>query len=130
ILKIIIILFTMIAHTSINVSDYQKSKKFYQDILKPLGYELKMEFGTSGGFFDGKNTDLWISEKKVTDNNHVAFHAETRQQVDQFYQAALQAGGKDNGKPGLRPDYSENYYAAFILDPDGHNIEAVCFAEK
>jgi catechol 2,3-dioxygenase-like lactoylglutathione lyase family enzyme len=120
----------MIAHTSINVSNYEKSKKFYQSALKPLGYKLNMEFGKSGGFFDGKNTDFWIMEKEVKNDMHVAFGTHTRKMVDEFYDAAIAAGAKDNGKPGLRPDYGDNYYAAYIFDPDGHNIEAVCFNKK
>jgi len=120
----------MIAHTSINVNDYQISKKFYQNALKPLGYKLHMEFGNNGGFFDGKNTDFWIGETKVNNTNHVAFEAASRRLVDQFYHAAIAAGAKDNGKPGLRSDYGDNYYAAFVRDPDGHNIEAVCFKKK
>jgi catechol 2,3-dioxygenase-like lactoylglutathione lyase family enzyme len=120
----------MIAHVSINVSNYQNSKKFYLAALKPLGYSNSMEFGTSGGFNDGKNTDFWIHEKPVTDKNHVAFEAVNRALVDQCYAAAMAAGAKDNGGPGLRPENGDNYYAAFVLDPDGHNIEVVCFNDK
>jgi predicted lactoylglutathione lyase len=116
----------MIAHTSLSVSDYRKSKQFYQDALHPLGYHMNMEFGESAGFNDSKNTDFWIGTGKAVVPTHLAFEAGSRQQVEGFYEAALEAGAKDNGAPGYR-DYSPGYYAAFVLDPDGHNIEAVWY---
>jgi len=115
----------MIAHTTLAVSHYGKSKAFYIAALEPLGYHNNMEFGESAGFNDGKNTDFWISKQQVVPT-HLAFEASSAKQVEAFYQAALAAGGKDNGKPGYR-DYSPGYYAAFIYDPDGNNIEAVWY---
>ena len=115
----------MIAHTTLHVSDYQKSKAFYIQALAPLGYENNMEDGDAAGFYDGKNTDLWIVRDEVAPT-HVAFEAGSRQEVEAFYQAALAAGATDNGAPGYR-DYWPGYYAAFVFDPDGHNIEAVWY---
>jgi catechol 2,3-dioxygenase-like lactoylglutathione lyase family enzyme len=123
----------MIDHTGINVSNFKRSKEFYTQSLGSLGYQLLHEFDASGvgsvsgaGFgIDGP--DFWILQGEVnTPRIHIAFRAETREEVQAFYEAALQAGGKDNGAPGLRTHYHPNYYAAFVLDPDGHNIEAVC----
>jgi catechol 2,3-dioxygenase-like lactoylglutathione lyase family enzyme len=118
----------MIAHTGLAVRDYQASKTFYQKALSPLGYTNNMEHGDAGGFNDGKNTDFWIgrSEDKITPT-HLAFQAKSKQEVEEFYKAALDAGGKDNGGPGYRKDYWPGYYAAFVYDPDGHNIEAVWY---
>ncbi len=115
----------MIAHTSLPVSDYQKSKAFYIKVLKPLGYSNNMEYGEAAGFNDGKNTDFWIRQDKVV-STHLAFEAKSAEEVKAFYAAALAAGAKDNGKPGYR-DYWPGYYAAFAYDPDGHNIEAVWY---
>jgi len=119
----------MIAHTSVPVSNYFAAKSFYRDVLSTLGYQNNMEYGHSAGFNDGKNTDFWISEEKTVVPLHVAFRARGRKQVEAFHKAALAAGGKDNGAPGYR-DYSPGYFAAFVLDPDGHNIEAVWFDSK
>jgi predicted lactoylglutathione lyase len=116
----------MIAHTTLPISDYSRSKKFYSNVLTSLGYRHNMESGESAGFNDGKNTDFWIAKEDPTVPLHVAFQASSRQQVEDFHKAALSAGGKDNGGPGYR-DYSPGYYAAFALDPDGHNIEAVWY---
>jgi catechol 2,3-dioxygenase-like lactoylglutathione lyase family enzyme len=116
----------MIAHTSLAVSDYPKSKAFYRKALAPLGYRNNMEYGEAAGFNDGKNTDFWISKEKTTVHSHVAFEARSREQVQAFHEAALAAGGKNNGDPGYR-DYWPGYYAAFVLDPDGNNIEAVWY---
>lgn len=123
----------MIDHMGLQVSDLRKSKAFYQQTLAPLGYVLLMELtkeqtgGFSGaGFGIAPKPDFWIGEG--TPNQppiHVAFQAEDRATVDAFHQAGLAAGGRDNGAPGLRPQYHPNYYGAFVLDPDGHNIEAV-----
>jgi predicted lactoylglutathione lyase len=119
----------MIAHTSIPVRRYSTAKSFYRQVLSTLGYKNNMEYGRSAGFNDGKNTDFWISQKKTVVPTHLAFRARGRKQVDAFHKAALAAGGKDNGKPGYR-DYSPGYYAAFVLDADGHNIEAVWYDPK
>ena len=116
----------MIAHTSLAVSDYRKSKSFYSKALKPLGYSNNMEFGEAAGFNDGKNTDFWIGRKDAIVPGHVAFEAKSAAQVQAFHKAALAAGAKDNGRPGYR-DYWPGYYAAFVHDPDGHNIEAVWY---
>ena len=123
----------MIDHTGLNVSDYQKSKAFYVAALAPLGYQMVMELPSSivpdGGLGLGvpPKPDFWVAGGKPNvPPLHVAFRAENRAQVDAFYKAALAAGGRDNGPPGPRPHYHANYYGAFVLDPDGHNIEAVC----
>ena len=115
----------MIAHTTLHVSDYVKSKNFYTQALAPLGYTNNMEEGEAAGFSDGRNTDFWVVKDTVAPT-HIAFEADSRQQVEAFYQAALAAGASDNGGPGYR-DYWPGYYAAFVYDPDGHNIEAVWY---
>jgi catechol 2,3-dioxygenase-like lactoylglutathione lyase family enzyme len=116
----------MIAHTTLLVSDYAKSKTFYTNVLSTLGYSAKMEDGTSAALNDGKNTDFWISAEKTVVPLHLAFQAADRKQVEAFHQAGVKAGGKDNGRPGYR-DYSPGYFAAFVIDPDGNNIEAVWY---
>lgn len=124
----------MIDHTGVTVSDYQKSKNFYSKALAPLGYTLMMEIPASvtggtdvAGFGEPPKPDFWLaSGTPQKPHVHVAFRAKTKEQVDAFYAAAIAAGGKDNGKPGPRPHYHANYYGAFVWDPDGHNIEAVC----
>jgi len=127
----------MIDHIGFAISDYEESKAFYTKALAPLGYVLIMEVAAEGnpsgapaaGFGEGGKPDFWIGgEGKLEKPVHVAILAKDRASVDAFHRAALAAGGKDNGKPGLRPHYHPNYYAAFALDPDGHNIEAVCHA--
>jgi predicted lactoylglutathione lyase len=118
----------MIAHTSVPVKDYARAKEFYTKVLATLGYTQNMEFGEAAGFNDGKNTDFWIgtSEAGVVPI-HVAFAAKNKQEVEDFYNAALKAGASDNGKPGYRKEYWPGYYAAFVYDLDGHNIEAVFY---
>ena len=116
----------MIAHTGLAVADYRRSKAFYEKALAPLGYRNNMEYGESGGFNDGKNTDFWIAANEQVVPSHIAFEAKSRGEVEAFYAAALAAGAKDNGKPGYR-DYWPGYYAAFVYDPDGHNVEAVWY---
>jgi predicted lactoylglutathione lyase len=116
----------MIAHTTLAVRHYSKSKTFYATILSTLGYKINMQSGKSAGFSDGKNTDFWISEEKSVVPTHLAFRARGRKQVDAFHKSGVAAGGKDNGAPGYR-DYSPGYYAAFVLDLDGNNIEAVWY---
>ena len=127
----------MIDHVGFPVSDYARSKAFYAKALAPLGYTQIMEFGAhlteshapAVGFGSGSKPDFWIGgEGGLQKPLHVAIAAKDRASVDAFYKAALAAGGKDNGAPGLRPHYHPNYYGAFVLDPDGHNIEAVCHA--
>lgn len=118
----------MIDHVGICVSDYDKSKEFYKTALHPLGYQLVTEFGgTTAGFGVAGKPDFWISKnEQIKPPVHVAFQCTSRLEVDAFYSAAIAAGGTDNGKPGLRPHYHPDYYGAFVLSPDGHNIEAVC----
>jgi catechol 2,3-dioxygenase-like lactoylglutathione lyase family enzyme len=118
----------MIAHTSLLVGDYQKAKEFYTTVLTTLGYTQNMEYGEAAGFNDGKNTDFWIAtHEKGVIPSHVAFEAKDKAQVEAFYKAALAAGAKDNGGPGYRKEYWPGYYAAFVYDADGHNIEVVFF---
>jgi len=124
----------MIDHTGVAVSDFDKSKNFYSQALKPIGYELIVEFPRSitggnnvAGFGEPPKADFWIIEGTPNEPRiHVAFRATRRSLVDAFHQAAIAAGGTDNGAPGPRPHYHSNYYGAFVLDPDGHNIEVVC----
>lgn len=123
----------MIDHTGISVSDFEASKVFYELALAPLGASLLHvvpEELTGGECVVGFGRDqptFWVNEGGAQNPpTHIAFAAHSRAQVDAFYQAALAAGGKDNGGPGLRPHYHENYYGAFVLDLDGNNIEAVC----
>lgn len=115
------------AHIGLAVSDLKKSKKFYKDALTPLGLPLTKESDTSARFgCDGKTVFYIHTEGTPPSHFHIAFEADTQEQVDNFYKVAISAGGKDNGAPGLRKDYSPTYYAAFVIDPDGHNIEVVC----
>jgi catechol 2,3-dioxygenase-like lactoylglutathione lyase family enzyme len=136
----------MIDHVGFSVSDYARAKAFYEKVLAPLGYALVMEVGPphseqpAAGFGSGGKPDFWIGgdgnplptlprkRGRVGRGLHIAIVAKDRATVDAFHRAALAAGGKDNGAPGVRPHYHANYYGAFVLDPDGHNIEAVCHA--
>lgn len=124
----------MIDHTGVVVSNIDRSKEFYRAALAAVGYELLAEFPASvtghtdvAGFGEMGKPDFWISKGSPNiPPIHVAFRASSRKMVDEFHRTAIQAGGRDNGKPGLRPHYHPSYYGAFVLDPDGHNIEAVC----
>jgi catechol 2,3-dioxygenase-like lactoylglutathione lyase family enzyme len=120
----------MIDHIGVSVSDYEVSKAFYLAALAPLGYGLVMEVaegGRAAGLGEAGKPDFWIGAgAATTPPAHIAFRARDRATVRAFHAAALAAGGRDNGPPGLRPHYHANYYGAFVLDPDGHNIEAVC----
>jgi catechol 2,3-dioxygenase-like lactoylglutathione lyase family enzyme len=119
----------MIDHAGVSVSNVARSTAFYRMALSPLGYEVLMEWEKFVGFGVAPKPDFWIGEGRPNvPPVHVAFRAESRAQVDGFHAAALAAGGRDNGPPGLRPHYHRSYYGAFVLDPDGHNIEAVCHA--
>jgi catechol 2,3-dioxygenase-like lactoylglutathione lyase family enzyme len=120
----------MIEHATIHVSHYPQARAFYTAALAPLGYELKHDWGTSGGFMEGGHTSFIITEQKTLVPAHVAFRAKSKEDVQGFYDAAVEAGGKDNGAPGFRTDYGPDYYAAFVLDHDGNNIEACFFGEK
>jgi catechol 2,3-dioxygenase-like lactoylglutathione lyase family enzyme len=124
----------MIDHTGVVSSDFGKSKAFYSAALAPIGYSLILELAASitghadvAGFGEPPKPDFWISAGSPNRPPvHIAFRVSSREKVDAFYKAAMAAGGRDNGAPGLRPHYHPNYYGAFVLDPDGHNIEAVC----
>jgi catechol 2,3-dioxygenase-like lactoylglutathione lyase family enzyme len=117
----------MIDHIGIRVSDYERSKRFFEAALAPLGYQLLLERSMPGaGFGRPGRPDFWVKQGLPSPALHIAFGAEDRATVDAFYHAALAAGGRDNGGPGPRPEYTPTYYGAFVLDPDGHNIEAVC----
>jgi catechol 2,3-dioxygenase-like lactoylglutathione lyase family enzyme len=127
----------MIDHIGFAVSDYERAKAFYANALAPLGYVLIMEVPAEGnpsgapaaGFGEGGKPDFWIGGEGGIDKPlHIAFQTKDRASVDAFHKAALAAGGRDNGAPGLRPHYHPNYYGAFVFDLDGHNIEAVCHA--
>ncbi|MFT3768723.1 MAG: VOC family protein [Minicystis sp.] len=121
-------------HLGITVTNYVRSKEFYAKALAPLGIGQIMEFGEACGFGRDGKPDFWIGTKpdfqseaqaKSPTPVHVAFAANSREDVDAFYAAAIAAGGKDNGAPGLRPQYHPGYYGAFVLDLDGNNVEAV-----
>ncbi len=124
----------MLDHIGFEVSDYERSRDFYSRALKPLGYELLMEpiegaggFGRRDDEFGGKPV-FWIAVRggPAVSGAHVAFTAAENVVVDAFHAAALEAGGSDNGAPGQRPTYHPGYYGAYVLDPDGNNVEAVC----
>lgn len=124
----------MIDHTGISVSDFEKSKAFYSAALAPIDYTILLQFpasvtgrGDVAGFGVAPKPEFWISAGDVTKPPlHIAFRVKSRAQVDAFYKAAIEAGGADNGAPGIRAIYHPDYYGAFVRDPDGHNIEAVC----
>ena len=121
----------MLNHVSIGVRNVAKAKKFYDAVLKPLGYTCLSAGETSLGYGNGA-VSLWIGAAEcpvpsdAKSGLHFCFDAPSHKSVDAFHAAALAAGGKDNGKPGLRADYGDNYYAAFVIDPDGYRIEAYC----
>ena len=125
----------IIDHMTLVVSDYARSKAFYEKALAPLGIAPVMEFGQACGFGRGPQPDFWIGvgpasyqtpeQLRVITPTHVAFAARSRAEVDAFHAAAVAAGARDFGKPGPRPEYHPGYYGAFVLDPDGHDIEAV-----
>jgi catechol 2,3-dioxygenase-like lactoylglutathione lyase family enzyme len=117
----------MIDHVSVKTSDRQASRRFYERALAPLGYEVLREYhdGQVVGMGIGGKPDFWFSAGESSGPIHLAFSASDRATVDAFHAAALAAGGKDNGAPGLRPEYHAGYYGAFALDPDGNNVEAV-----
>jgi len=122
----------MLEHLSIGVKDMARAKAFYDAALKPLGGKMLSDYGSAVGY-GVEAPKLWVmaADKPVKpeakNGLHVCLAAPTRAAVDKFHAAALKAGGKDNGKPGVRTDYSPNYYAAFVFDPDGYRLEAVCF---
>jgi len=125
----------VVDHFGLGVSDYARAKSFYSESLAPLGITLVMEVTPEQspgkvwacGFGKAGKPEFWIgSDGKTTPPTHIAFVAESRAEVRAFHEAALRAGGRDNGAPGLRPQYHSTYYGAFVLDLDGHNVEAVC----
>ena len=121
-------------HIGINVTQYDRAKAFYGKALAPLGISLVMEFGKAAGYGRNGKPDFWFGEGATSFQKpeqlapitpvHLCFVARTRAEVDAFYEAAIAAGGRDNGKPGIRKEYHPNYYGAFVVDPDGHNVEA------
>ena len=118
----------MLDHVGFGVSDYERSKAFYSEVLAPLDIELIMEpSGRAAGFGRAGRPFFWLEATRPPATQvHVAFACDSRDVVDAFHVAGLAAGGSDNGAPGLRPIYHEHYYGAYVLDPDGNNIEAVC----
>ena len=119
----------MFDHVGLNVSDYGKSRAFYERALAPLGYHVVMasDERKGVGFGQDRKPEFWVSEREpVGTGTHVAFSCAERTTVDAVYAAAIDAGGRDNGPPGLREHYHPTYYAAFVIDPDGNNVEAVC----
>ena len=116
---------SIVDHVNLPVRDLQRARRFYEAALQPLGYRFLMQNGSAVGF----GTSNWsfgvVQTTAPFPSIHLAFSANTAEQVVKFFEAALQAGGRSNGEPGLRPHYHASYYAAFVLDPDGHNIEAV-----
>ena len=129
----------MIDHVSIEVADLHRARAFYDAALAPLGYARCFDLDDASGYgltlrapLKEQALPFWIglADRAVAANGHLCFTAPSRAAVDAFYGAALAAGGRDNGKPGLRADYGPNYYAAFAVDPDGYRIEAYCGAAK
>lgn len=126
---------SLLDHVTLFVSDYPRSKAFYEAALAPLGVKLLMEYGQAAGFGREQKADFWIGagptsyhrpeHLRILTPSHIAFAARSKEEVDGFHRAALAAGGTDFGPPGPRPVYHAGYYGAFILDPDGHNVEAV-----
>ena len=118
----------MLSHVSLKVNDIAQAKEFYSKVLAPLGYKADKEYPEYKilGMMDGQgNHDLWIDGNGCAQATHIAFSAQSEEEVQAFYKAALEAGGHDNGAPGYRTDYGAGYYAAFVLDHHGHNIEAM-----
>ena len=121
----------MIDHLGVSVRSFAVSRRFYEQAFQPLGYRLVKEFGVAGLFADARNQGyVWVGESKTVFPIHFAILAPDRATVAAFYKAALAAGGKDNGAPGLRAQYHPTYFGAFVLDPDGHNVEAVCHSAE
>src|SRR5258706_13092209 len=116
----------MIDHVSLRVSDFARSRAFFGAALAPLGYGLFADYGDAAGFGVGAKPDFWIGVGEAPGATHVCFAAASPAQGDAFHKAALAAGGRDNAAPGLRTAYHPTYSGAFVLDPDGNNIEAVC----
>jgi catechol 2,3-dioxygenase-like lactoylglutathione lyase family enzyme len=121
----------MIDHMSVLVTDIVAAREFYRQALAPLGYEVIKQYPSADaphvvGLGERGGTDVWLGLGTPTGPQHIAFRTSSRKVVRAFYEAALAAGGKDNGAPGVRSMYHADYYGAFVRDPDGHNVEAVC----
>jgi catechol 2,3-dioxygenase-like lactoylglutathione lyase family enzyme len=118
---------TMIAHVSINASDFEKAKGFYSKALAPLGYTLIKDLAEwqVAGYGVGEYADTWVYGMGCKQPSHIAYVAKSKEEVDAFYKAAIAAGAKDNGSPEYCTDYAPGYYAGFVYDLDGNNIEAV-----
>jgi catechol 2,3-dioxygenase-like lactoylglutathione lyase family enzyme len=119
----------MLDHVGFTVADYDRSKAFYLETLAPVGVTLVLEIaGAAAGFGEGDRPYFWLEAhgEPTQGRLHLAFTVDSRDEVKAFHAAGLEAGGTDNGAPGPRPQYRPDYYGAYILDPDGHNIEAVC----
>jgi catechol 2,3-dioxygenase-like lactoylglutathione lyase family enzyme len=116
-------------HISVNVKDLKRARAFYQDALGAIGMKINLDFDSSFGMGSKNENVFWlVRDHKASGGGHYAFRVDHRDEVDAFHAAALAAGGKDNGKPGPRPDYGPSYYAAFVLDGEDNNIEVVCYA--
>ncbi len=115
-----------VSHVAVNVGDWERARRFYDEVLGLFGYRVVFEQeGAVAYYADAGGLDFGIGRRDPVGGAHVAFEAESREAVDRFYDVALGAGAGDNGPPGLRPQYYTGYYAAYVLDPDGNNIEAV-----
>jgi len=127
-----------IDHLSLGTVDLDRARRFYDAVLEPLGIKRLYDDGGMLGYGEGEHPELWLSEPEPADRRglgpsagfHVCLKAGSRRAVDAFHRAALAAGARDNGAPGLRPHYSPTYYGAFAIDPDGHHLEAVCYAPE
>jgi catechol 2,3-dioxygenase-like lactoylglutathione lyase family enzyme len=116
-----------VAHVAVNVGDWERARRFYDDVLELFGYRVVYEEeGALAYYADANGLDFGIGRRDPVGGAHVAFACSDRGTVDRFYEVAVGAGGRDNGAPGLRPQYDASYYTAYVLDPDGNNIEAVC----
>jgi catechol 2,3-dioxygenase-like lactoylglutathione lyase family enzyme len=117
----------MIDHLKLHVRDVERSRAFYERALAPLGYRVMLEPAPGEVGFGAERPDFWLARARTAVGfAHVAFGVDTTDLVDAFHAAALEAGGRDNGGPGMRPQYHRAYYGGFVLDPDGNNVEAVC----
>jgi catechol 2,3-dioxygenase-like lactoylglutathione lyase family enzyme len=120
----------VIDHVGIDVRDIESATAFYEQALAPLGYTKLREFPGAAGFGEQGKPDFWVAQRGNPGTSHVAILSRDRAGVDAFHAAALAAGGHDNGAPGLRPQYHETYYGAYVLDPEGNNVEAVCHSPE
>jgi catechol 2,3-dioxygenase-like lactoylglutathione lyase family enzyme len=116
-----------VAHVAVNVTEWDRARSFYEAVLAPLGYRVVYEEDGALAYFAGPSgLDFGIGRRDPVGGAHVAFECDDHETVDRFHENGLAAGGRDNGAPGLRTQYDANYYAAYVLDPDGNNIEGVC----